>query len=359
MGENQSPRPENTPPTEYWIQPFGEVFIGLDGAARIRRVLGVLDMPDEAPVAQLQGLEWASFVERFAAADARPGLMHLWAAVVEQRVAPPHYPPAVPFQPCIAAQLRPVENDPVIRYALHLTSAIQCNLDTVIGTHTLKASQHLIQLSRSTFRGVYGPLTDPQVKAVGSIVTLSETLNELLNDLRTEIAAPAKMAPLAHPINELLKFSAHEFATVRRITTHELNVHSEFPTPAHVYCYLNLRDVVRGILETLLSGLTARTTIRITTPPEQLPADTVPVTIAYHTKESSLHAGETIKPLDLFSPERFQSITTLQRMITTLQAHLRPVAGCVWAEPVTGDSGHTTRICLVLPRWRDAVIHPH
>ncbi len=353
MGANQTPPNEDTPNTARWIQPFGDVFIGLDEAAVIRHVIGVMDKPADSPAPQVRGLSWTSLIEQFAAAEARPGLLHLWAAVAEQRVAPSHYPPAVPFQPGTVAQLRPVENDPVIRYALHLAPAVQCNLDTLIGTHTLKASQHLIQLSRSAFRGVYGPLTDPQVKAFSSIVTLSETMSELLNDLRTEITAPTTMAPLAHPVSELLNFSTHEFTTVRRISTHELGVRSEFPTPARVYCYAGLRHVVHNVIETLLSGLTARAVVTITTPPE-LPDDTVPVTLTYHTKETALHTDKILKPLDLFAAERFQPLNTLQRLITTLQSHIRPIAGYVWAEPMTSDSAYTTRICLVLPRWQDA-----
>jgi peptidoglycan hydrolase-like protein with peptidoglycan-binding domain len=346
-----TPSPDENPPqTGGWIKPFGEVFIGLNDAAVIRRVIGAVDIPPDLDALQIQGLTWLEFVKHFAAEDTQTGLHHLWMAVAEQHVAPAYWPTVVPFKPGVVARLRAVIGDPIINYVCHLSPAEEHDLGVLIGPQTLDVTQQLIQLSQNVFKGVHGPLTDSQVKAMRGIVTIAETVNHLLHDVRTEVIAPATTAPLPYPLRELFTFSTRDFPTLRRITTHELRLISTLPEHIKVYSYRTIRDITRRMLETLLGGINARTAITITATVHE--NDTVQVIFTYQSSEPALRAEQRITPITLFAAERFQAATTLLRLITTMQSHIAPIHSQVWAAPVA-DTSDTMQVCISLPYWRD------
>ncbi len=337
--------------TGHWIAPFGERFIGLDETATIRRVIGSFNISPPSDTDRLPGLSWREFVTHFAAADAQEGLLSLWAAVAEGRVAPDFWPAAVPFAPGTIARLRRVTNHPIIHYAAHIQPALQCDLDTLIGAQTPDATQRLIQLSQSVSRGAHGPLTDSQVKAINMIVTLSEALDQLLSDLRTALVTPAVQAPLPHAVNTLFAFGKQEFTTIQRIGTQQLNLVSDLPDGVRVYCHYTVRDVVREILQQLFEGIEAQSAIRITCHSDS--ADTVQIAIMYSARTPSLSSMEPVRPLDLGTPERFRASNAVQRLVTAAQAHVRPVNGQVQATPVTGDDAHNMQVAITLPRWKE------
>lgn len=350
MTQHTQSHDENPPQTGRWIAPFGDVFIGLNNAAVIRRVIGAVEIPSTLEALQIHGLTWSEFVKHFAAADAQVGLQHLWLAVAEQHVVPAHWPAVVPFKPGVVVRLRAVDGDPIINYACHLAPAEEHNLDVLIGAQTLNVTQHLIQLSQNVFRGVHGPLTDSQVKAVRGIVTIAETVNHLLHDLRTEVIAPANTAPLPYPLKELFTFSTRNFPTIRRITTHELSLTSTLTDEVKVYGYRTVRDITRRMLETLLGGIVPRSAITITNTIQT--EGTVQVTITYQAQEPALRAAQRIVPVPLFAVERFQAASPLQGLITTMQSFVAPTNGQVWAEPVP-DKPNTMQVCICLPHWRE------
>lgn len=339
-------------PTASWLTPFENTFLRLSKNAVIRQVIGPIDAPNHKRGQPLVGLSWQDFVADFAANDAKAGLLALWEAAAEGKVAPEHCPATVPFKAGVTAQLRTLRHEPEIGYAVRLASSLQCSLDTVIGAHTLNASNNLLQLSQSISRGVYGPLTDAQVKSVRSIVTLAETLDQFFNDLRVEITAPSTQAPMPYALDEILTFEIQEFSTVRRISTHKLGLTADLPGEKRVYCYSDVRAVFKRILKTLLENLSARTQISVSTAATDN-KDIVRATISYHTTKPELLTTETLHPIPLIAAERFQTTSSLQQLLTRAQSYLSPVNGQVWAEPVTDDSDYTMCINIELPRWRD------
>lgn len=337
--------------TDRWIAPFGDRFIGLDENATIRRAIGAFTIPPATGIEHLHGLPWRDFVTHFAAPDAQAGLRHLWHAIAEARVAPDFWPAVVPFAAEAVARLRRVSGDPDITYAVHIQPALQCSLDTLIGTQTPDATQRLIQLAQNLARGMHGPLTDSQVETVNTITTLSEAIDRLLDDLRTAITMPATQAPLPHAVNTLLAFAEHDFAAIRRISVQRLGLRVDLPDDVRVYCYPAMRDVVRGILERLLEGIEAQSTITLTS--QQETSDTVRIAIAYNARTPALYSTSPVHPLDLGDAARFQPSTVLQRLVTTAQAHVSPVNGQVWAKPTRDDDAHNMQIGIILPRWKD------
>ncbi|MCD4686754.1 MAG: hypothetical protein K8S97_12535 [Anaerolineae bacterium] len=350
MAQYSQPSDKNPSQAGSWIAPFGDVFIGLDDTAVIRRVVGNIDTPAGPDKLQVQGLTWLEFVEHFATEDTKSGLRHLWLAIAEQRVAPIYHPSVVPFKPGVVARLRAVDGDPIVSYACHLTPAETRSLDALIGPQTPGVTQHLIHLIQNVFRGVHGPLTDSQVNAMRGILTIAETVNHLLHDLRTEVIAPTHIAPLPHSLAELFTFSTRDFADIRRIVTHELRLTSTLADDITIYSYPTVRDIMRRILETLLGGIIARTAITITSASHD--ADNVQVTITYQTQEPALRAEQHIDPIPLLAADRFQVASTLQCLITTMQSYVTPVNGLVWAAPVP-DKVDTIQVCIILPRWQD------
>ncbi len=333
-----------------WVQPFGSVYLGLDASGTVQRMLGTLRQ-FSAATAPLSGLTWEDVVMRFAHEDARAGLMHVWRAVVEQRVPPKYWPTYVPFRPGVIARLREVSGDPTVRYAAHLSPTVHCELDTLLGSHMLEAMQRLVQVGRDTYRGVHGPLTDQQVEAVGEVLRIGESIGRLLDDLHRAITAPATTAPLPYPLKTLFAFTEHDFPTLRRIQTHRLYIWPELSAHERVYCHAEVRQSVQRILEALLTAITPQSGITISSVVTDEP-DTARVDILYRTQTPALLSTERVEPLALKAAARFQPLTHLQQLITTAAAHVAPVHGQVWAEPARTENA-TMCISFMLPRWRE------
>ncbi len=340
----------NTIPQERWIQSFGSVYLGLDEAGTVRRVLGTLSQ-FTAATAPLDGLRWADVVTRFAHDDARSGLLHLWRAVAERRVAPHYWPIYVPFRPGVIARLREVVGDPSVRYAVHLSPTVHCELETLIGSHMLEAMQRLVEVSQNTYRGVYGPLTDQQVEAVGEVLRIGEAVGRLLDDLHRAMTAPATVAPLPYPTPTLFAFTERDFPALRRIQTHRLYIWPELSAEERVYCHASVREAVQHILSALLPIIEPQSGITITSVTTDDPA-TAQVNILYRTQAPALLSDARVEPLTLKAAARFQPMPHLQQLITTAAAHVAPVHGRVWAEPARSETA-TMRISFVLPRWQE------
>ncbi len=341
---------DNTISQERWIHPFGSVYLGLDAQGTVRRVLGTLSQ-FTAATAPLDGLRWEDVVARFAHRDARAGLLHLWRAVAERRVSPRHWPVYVPFRAGVIARLHEVEGDAVVRYAVHLSPTVHCELDTLIGSHMLTAMRRLVEVSQNTYRGVYGPLTDQQVEAMGEMLRIGEAVGRLLDDLHCAMTAPATAAPLPYPLKTLFAFTERDFPALRRIQTHRLYIWPELSAEERVYCHASVREAVQRILETLLLLIAPQSGITLTSVVTEDPT-VARVDILYRTPVPGLLSEARVEPLTLKAAARFQAMTHLQQLVTTAAAHVAPVHGQVWAEP-TRQGTAAMRISFVLPRWRD------
>lgn len=327
-----------------WLKPAGDVFLGLNSSSVIRRVVGVLDIVPTLSVLQIQGLTWSQFVAHYADESARDGLNTGWLAMAEKCVAPAHWPSYLPFKTGIVARLLPIEDDPIVSFVAHLSTAGEYDLlNELIGTHLLEVMDRTIRAGQHLFRGEEGPLTDMQVKNVGGIINSAEHTRQLLEDLRAAVLLPAILAPQPRAINSLLAFSARDFAH-HRITTQQLSISINL-SPEAVYCHATIRDVARRILDTLLAGITAQTAITVA---DTVEADTIRVQITYRSQDPALHVPQRIEPLTLSDPARLESMGMVQRLVVAAQACLKPVNGRAWAEP------HEDGACiaLVLPRWK-------
>ena len=333
-----------------WVQSFGGAYLGLDAGGTVQRMVGTLTQ-FATPTAPLNRLTWEDVVTRFAHESARSGLWHLWRAVTERRVSPAHWPVYVPFRPGVIARLRVVENDPVVQYAVQLSPTVHCELDALIGSHMLEAMRQQVQLSQNTYRGVYGPLTDQQIEAVGEVLRIGEAVGRLLDDLHRAMTAPAITAPLPYPLKALFTFTERDFPALQRIQTHRLYIWPELSAEQRVYCHADIRQAVHHILEALLPLIEPQSGMTITSIPADDPA-TARVDILYRTQAPALLSEARVEPLPLNAAARFQPLTRLQELVTTAAAHVAPVRGQVWAEPTHSETA-TMRIGFVLPRWRE------
>ncbi len=339
-----------TSPQERWIHPFGSVYLGLDETGTVRKMLGAL-AKFMAATAPLNGLTWEDVVTRFAHEGARTGLLHLWRAVAQRHVAPPYWPVYVPFRTGVIARLEKVTGDPAVRYAVHLSQTVHCELDTLIGSHMLEAMEHLVQVSQNTYRGVYGPLTDQQVEAIGEVVRIGEAVRQLLDDLHRAMTAPATTAPLPYPLKTLFAFTERDFPTLRRIQTHRLYIWPELSAQERVYCHASVREAVQRILGALLPAIEPQSGVTIANVATDDP-DVVRVDILYRTRSPALLSDTRIEPLPLRAAARFLPNTRLQQLVTTASAHVAPVHGRVWAERARTENT-TMRIGFLLPRWQE------
>jgi len=330
------------------LSPFEDVFLGLGRSGTIRSVLGTTETLLGVHGMALQGLTWDSFIQQYADAPARDGLRTGWLAITQRHVAPEYWPEHLPFKQGHAARVRPVEHDPAVAFAVHLYACPEYQINTSIGTTTLEASERLARFSQHLFRGTDGPLTDLQVRTMQGIVSHAEGLHQLLEDIRAEIFTPSIEAPLPHRLPMLLGFSEREFWG-RRIGTHRLRIRCELASEL-VYCHRDLRISVQRVLRTLLTGITAETSIVLLTPPADIET-VVQVEIHYHSLEHELRVEERLEPLALSDPRRFQATTIIQCLVSAVQARLKAVNGQCWAEPMP-STNTTARIVLLLPRWR-------
>lgn len=343
LTQNEVPQPGA------WIRSFGEVFIGLSREAQICGVLGAAAISPELQIREIEGLTWPVFVERYAHPAAQAGLHCLWQAVAQGAVAPEYWPPMVPFSPGVVARLRPVTEDPGVCFAVHLASAQQARIDPVLSGTLHDALSRLAMLSQSISRGVHGPLTDSQVRAIGAVQTLAENVSQLLNQLRAEFTAPAASAPLPHAVHTLLNFSTADFSSIRRVKTHQLRIAVDLPDDLQSYCHASLRDGIRHVLGVLLGAISERSAIRVWA--EDLPRErAIRLTIAYQTKERGLCSSVRVEPVSWRAAHLARSSSTLQQLVNALQAHLLPGAGRVWAEPAH-DRPEEMQLCAILPRW--------
>ncbi len=327
-----------------WLKPVGEVFLGLNTSAVIRRVVGVIEIVPGLAALQLQGLTWQQFVKHYADETAQAGLNAAWIALAERRVAPAYWPPYLPFKTGVIVRLRPIEDDPIISFVAHLSTAGEYDLlNTLIGTHLLDVMDRTVRIGQHLYKGVDGPLTDLQVKSIGGIITSAEHTAQLLEDLRAAVLLPAKASPQPHTLSSLLTFSARDFVH-HRITTHQLTIRAELSTDA-VYCHGTIRDVVRHTLDILLAAIAPQTAIVISSAARE---DTIQIQIDYSTLEPTLQVAQRIEPLALTDPARLDTMSTIQRLVTAAQACLKPVNGRAWAEP----HQDCARIVLVLPCWK-------
>jgi hypothetical protein len=347
MQNDQEENPINAPPPEIglWLEPFGDMFLGLDASAVIRRVIGVNQGIANRPVEDLRGLSWQEFITRFADESARDGLRYVWLAVARRAIAPGYWPLYLPFKAGVIASLRAVDGDPEIPFAVHLSSSSECHVDTLIGSHALEAMERMVRLGQHVFRGTDGPLTDLQIKDVGSIVNNAEHTRQLLEDLRAEVFTPANVAPRPYPLTDLFTFSEHDF-TNRRIVTHQLAVTCRL-SPEVVYCYPTIHDVAWHILDALIAGITVQSAITLSDRVWEHD-QAVQIQIEYHSEEPALQVECRLDPLALLDPARFAPTQPIRRLVTAAQSCLKPVSGRAWAEPV---SGTTAKINLLLPRW--------
>jgi hypothetical protein len=240
-------------------------------------------------------------------------------------------------------RLRPIEDDPIVSFVAHLSTAGEYDLlNELIGTHLLEVMDRTIRAGQQLFRGEEGPLTDMQVKNVGGIINSAEHTRQLLEDLRAAVLLPAILAPQPHAINGLLAFSARDFVH-HRITTQQLSISINL-SPEAVYCHATIRNTVRRILDTLLAGSRHRLPSRS---PTRLRRHS-PRADPYRSQDPALHVPQRIEPLTLSDPARLESMGMVQRLVAATQACLKPVNGRAWAEPHE-DGGC---IALVLPRWK-------
>jgi hypothetical protein len=330
-----------------WIQTFNELFIGFDAVGTVHRQLGDIATSPLAG-AQLEGETWETLVTQYAAHQAQAGLRHVWDAVAGQHVAPEYWPPYLPFHNGIILRLRPVADDadPDIALAAHLSRCVQPQLNALMDQHVLDATDRLVRLGRHVFRGITGPLTDLQVREVGSILNNAEFVQQMLEGVRAEVLLPASAAPLPHHLNELFDFSEHDFID-RRIETHRLAIHNELSADS-VYCYDGLRDVVKRTLNGLLQGIATESAITLQDQTED--GTRVRVAICYRSTERDLRVEERIEPLALSDPERFQPMRPVERIVSTLHAYSQPVGGRAWAAP--GAEEASACILCELPRWQ-------
>jgi hypothetical protein len=334
----------NPPEAGAWLKPVGDVFLGLNASAVIQRVVGVIEIAPSLSVRQIQGLTWHQFVQHYADESAREGLNAAWIAMAEKRVAPAYWPPYLPFNTGVIVRLRPIEDDPNLTFVAHLSTAGEYELlNALIGTHLLDVMDRTIRIGQHLFRGADGPLTDLQVQAVSDIINSAGQTQQLLEDLRAAALFPAVSAPQAYSLRSLFTFSARDFDN-RRITTQQLTIRIDL-SPDVVYCHDTIRDVVRRVLDMLLTAITAQTAIMVSSMAEE---ETVQVKIEYASQEPAFQVIRRIEPLDLSDPVRLVTMNVVQRLVTAAQACLKPVNGRAWAEPHQG----VMRLVLVLPRWK-------
>ncbi len=359
-----------------WVKPFEVCFLGLHRDGTVQRVFGTVETTLGQPATQVVGLSWPVVVEKYADEPVRRGLNDAWRAIAAEGVAPAHWPAYLPFRTGVSARLRPVADDPAIAFAVQLSTQVGCGLDDLLGHSMAQVMERVVRLGRHVFRGVDGPLTDKQVKEVGSVVGYTENLKQLLEDLRSEVLTPFTTAPLALSLDKLLTFSEHDFSANRRVATHELTISCQWSS-ASVYCYPAIRDIVRRLLETLITGIAPKSAIKLsdraalpesnvasapavpaeqkeggTSPvPATLPDPTVRVEIRYRSQEPALEVAQRIEPLSLLDPTRFGPVRPIQSLITAAHSCLKPVNGQVWAEPCQADDA-TACVVVQLPRWR-------
>jgi hypothetical protein len=333
-----------------WIKALGDVFLGLNSSAVIRRVIGHVDIVPGLAIKHIVGLTWQEFVEQYADETARKGLRYAWLAMAEARVASAHWPSYLPFKPGMVARLRPVQDDPIVSFAIHIATRIEQEFNTVIGEHALDTVDRLTRLIRRLDSGVTGPLTDPQVKDVESILALAETAQQLLEDLCAATLVPAAVAPLPQTLDRLLTFAPNDFAS-RRMETQRLSLSYQYPKKI-VYCQPTLRERVKQTLHTLLGSISPQTTITIAQA-DPIDEHTVRIEIRYHSLSPELLVNERIDPKPLVTAERLQTQRVIERLVNATQAHLNPVSGQVWAEPCQSATS-TACIVLILPIWKEA-----
>lgn len=335
-----------------WIKPFNEVFLGLDQGGVIRRVFGMAEAVLGISPDQISGSTWTEFIEKYASDPARLGLKHAWLAVAEQRVMAEHCPAYFPFKHGVSIRLRRVQDEPGLSLVAHLSTDTGCGLDSLIGQSVLDAMDHVVRLNQHMFRGVDGPLTDKQVKEVGSAISGAANVKQLLEDLRSEVFSPFVVAPLPYTLSELLAFSGHDFSS-RRVATHQLTIRCNW-SAERVYCYSMLRDVVRRLLEALISGVAPQSTITLSDRLDEQ-EQVVRAEIRYFSQEPSLVVERRMEPLALSDPARFGPVRPIQSLVTTIQSCLRPVGGKVWVEPCPEENAMAC-IRITLPRWRGTVL---
>ena len=333
-----------------WIKALGDIFLGLNSAAVIQRVIGHVDIVPDLTIKHIVGLSWQEFVERYADQTARDGLRYAWLALAEGRVAPAHCPSYLPFKPGMAARLRPVQDDPIVSFAIHIAAPIEQEFNTVIGKHALDITDRLTRLIRRLDSGVTGPLTDPQVKDVESILELAENAQQLLEDLCATTLIPAAVAPLPQTLDRLLTFASSELSS-RRVETQRLTLSYQY-TKRTVYCQPTLRERVKQTLQTLLGSISPQTAITIAQA-DPIDEHTVRIEIRYHSLTPELLVRKRINPKPLVTSERLQTQRVIERIVNATQAHLNPVSGQVWAEPCQSATS-TACIVLILPIWKDA-----
>lgn len=351
MNTRPSAPDENPPQTGSWIAPFGDAFIGLNREGIIRRVIGAIAIPPAFPFLQVQGLTWQEFIQHFADPAAHAGLEALWQAVAGGAVAEAYWPPMVPFKTGTVVRLRPVAEDSIVAYAAHLALAAQAHLDTLITSTLQDAAYRLVGLSQSISRGVHGPLTDSQVCAIGTILTLSQNVSQVLDSVRTEFTAPTTSAPLPHDLAALLAFTLNDFDSIPRIRTHQLRLESALPSGTQVYCYAALRDVVRHALTVLLGAINAETAIVLRLQVLD-PERAVQLQLEYQTQEPALSSSERLQAVNWRQTQPVNPSTALQQLVNALQSYVYPLGGRAWAEPLAQAEPSAMQLCVVLPRWK-------
>jgi hypothetical protein len=339
----------NPPETGSWIKPLGDVFLGLNTSAVIRRVIGVIEILPTLNAKQIQGLTWQEFVTQYADEPAQKGLEMAWLAMAKDHIDQRYWPAYLPFKSGIMARLRPVEDDPIVSFVVHLsTDARYDNLEAIVSTLLGDAMSRLVRTGQQVFGGINGPLTDRQVKDMGAIVGLAEQARQLLDDLRVAIFAPAISAPLPHPVREIFGFKRADFRH-RRVETHRLTIQCQLSN-AVVYCQPDLRNAVQRALNALMDHVLPESAINITdTANTDMRA--VELAIQYCTGEPELQVTERVEALPLRDPARFRQMSLIQRLVTGLQSHISPVNGLVWADTCP-EENVTGQIVVRLPHWR-------
>jgi hypothetical protein len=311
--------------------PFNNSILEFDSAGVIRR-LACSALPDISV-----GMTWDDLLARVADGLTRAGLDALWQAVVQGRVAPDYWPDAVPFYDGVVAHLRPVEAG----YILQLVQVGKLfALQMLLEQAALPSDSQVIRLGQHVFSGIDGPLTDSQVHGIDEILQYAEYLRLLLEQAVYQLPAIAR-SPIPLRLNELLTFKERDFAE-RRLATHLIKLHYQW-SGAMVYCLPDLRRVILRALRTLLTDVTAESSVVLS---DHVQEDTVRVEIVYHSPEPDFRVLTRLNPVVEVAPK-----LAIERVIASIQACINPVQGQVWAEPLNKPDA-TARVILILPRWK-------
>lgn len=356
-------------PSLPWFDIFDTLVLALDADGIIQQAQGHLPDLPTISAAKLPGLHWDAFVAEHAAAPMRAGLRSVWRAVSDGWVDANCLPEYVPVNgPVVARLVKLARSDYPV--GVRLFAATANILATPVEAGILPATSRMLRLSQQVLRGVNGPLTDAQVRAVGDIVDTAAHVQMSIEVLQSLLLLPLRSAPLPQPLAELVQFRETDF-NVRRITTQRLTLayvpDADRFGATGVYCYVQVRSIIKRILELLWSGIAVESAIHVQQE-EPLPhvatqnyaatenQDTtalVQVSIAFapHELELQVERDFAPQPLDTLPDSTAPGITALARLVTVLNGCLSPLGCRAWID-APGRASDMPHIRFTIPRWQ-------